>query len=110
VRHFGVRHVCGISALLICFVRYDAGIATSLKILFDSSNCGAAGAGQSDLVLERNEVIALFNLLERLSTSIEVVRRMSLQLLADEDQTGHSPLGAIQDVTETSPLFSMFTK
>lgn len=85
-----------------------AGIATSLKILFDSSNCGAPGAGQSDLVLERNEVIALFNLLERLSTSIEVVRRMSLQLLADEDQAGHSPLGAIQDVTAQHPMFSQF--
>jgi Endoplasmic Reticulum Oxidoreductin 1 (ERO1) len=89
---------------------YFAGIATSLKILFDSSNCGAVGGRQSDLVLERNEVIALFNLLERLSTSIEVVRRLSLQLLADDRQAEHSPLGAIQDITETSPLFSMFTK
>lgn len=90
------------------FQNIAAGIATSLKILFDSSDCGAAGSQRSDLVLERNEVIALFNLLERLSTSIEVVRQMSLQLLTDEAQAGHSPLGAIEAVTEGHPLFSQF--
>lgn len=87
-----------------------AGIATSLKILFDSSDCGANGAAdaaQSGLVLERNEVIALFNLLERLSKSIEVVRQMSLQLLEDNGDQ-HPSLGAIEAVTENTPLFSQF--
>lgn len=32
------------------------------------------------LVLERNEVIALFNTLERLAAAVEVVRDLSLQL------------------------------
>jgi hypothetical protein len=32
------------------------------------------------LQLERNEVIALFNLLERLAAGVEVVRDLSLQL------------------------------
>lgn len=34
----------------------------------------------SGLVLERNEVIALFNTLERLAAGVEVVRALSLQL------------------------------
>lgn len=88
---------------------WGAGVATSLKILFDSSNCGADGLeADSGFRLERNEVIALFNLLERLSTSIEVVRSMSLQLLnGDAD----SELGAIQEVADTHPLFSqMFSQ
>ena len=34
----------------------------------------------SGLVLERNEVIALFNTLERLAAGVEVVRDLSLQL------------------------------
>lgn len=79
-----------------------------MKILFDSSDCGAADISKSDLVLERNEVIALFNLLERLSKSIEVVRRMSLQLLESGEAAPHSPLGAIEAVTENPPLFSQF--
>lgn len=85
------------------------GIATSLKILFDSSDCGVDGSGaDSAFHLERNEVIALFNLLERLSTSIEVVRAMSLQLLEGSGGVG---LGAIQSVADTRPLFSqMFSK
>lgn len=76
------------------------GIATSLKVLFDSSTCGA----ESRLVLERNEVIALFNLLERLSKSIEVVRSMSLQLV--NDTSSGSSLGAIESVAGTHPLFA----
>lgn len=48
------------------------------------------------LHLERNEVIALVNLLERLSKSIEIVRTMSLHLGdSNPDPLG---LGAIQDV------------
>ncbi|EFN52155.1 hypothetical protein CHLNCDRAFT_26991, partial [Chlorella variabilis] len=52
------------------------GIATSLKILFSAEDCG----GGTGLVLERNEVISLFNTLERLAAGVEVVRDLSLQL------------------------------
>ncbi len=59
-----------------------AGIATSLKVLFSADDCaGAQQPGHLEpLRLERNEVIALLNLLERLAQSIEVVRDMSLQV------------------------------
>ena len=50
------------------------------------------------LHLERNEVIALVNLLERLSKSIEVVRTMSLHLA--DSQRHPQGLGAIQDVVQ----------
>ena len=61
------------------------GVATSLKILSDG-----------DLALERNEVIALINLLERLSASVETVRSLSLRLV-DADANDHSinGMGAI---------------
>lgn len=49
------------------------GVATSLKIL-----------SEGDLSLERNEVIALINLLERLSASVETVRSLSLRLAGGE--------------------------
>lgn len=52
------------------------------------------------LHLERNEVIALVNLLERLSKSIEVVRTMSLRL--SDSQQHPQGLGAIQDVVRKS--------
>lgn len=86
------------------------GIATSLKVLFSTEDCAGNGNGNGigaahgkgnslpPLVLERNEVIALVNLLERLSASVEIVRSLSLQL-AD----GHvhpQGLGAIQDLTK----------
>ena len=45
---------------------------TSLKVLFSADDCSGNPANGPQLVLERNEVIALLNLLERLSTSIEV--------------------------------------
>ena len=50
-----------------------------------------------DLALERNEVIALVNLLERLSKSIEIVREMSAQLVSKgiESETR----GAVEDLT-----------
>jgi len=48
-----------------------AGIATSLKVLFSADDCSGNPANGPQLVLERNEVIALVNLLERLSNSIE---------------------------------------
>ena len=47
-----------------------AGIATSLKVLFSADDCSGHPAN-AQLALERNEVIALLNLLERLSNSIE---------------------------------------
>ena len=96
------KHFC--ASLVDC--RYDqlaihafhaAGIATSLKILFSTEDCSSPGSN-SNLHLERNEVIALVNLLERLSKSIEVVRTISLQI-ADAQ---HHPqgLGAIQEVVQ----------
>ncbi|KAI3432253.1 hypothetical protein D9Q98_003814 [Chlorella vulgaris] len=77
------------------------GIATSLKILFSTEDCSGA-AGDKGLRLERNEVIALFNTLERLAAAVEVVRELSLQL----SNGGKHPsgLGAIQDVTGGAPL------
>ena len=75
-----------------------AGIATSLKILFSQEDCDNSTSTVPHLHLERNEVIALVNLLERLSKSIEVVRTMSLQL-ADSHQHPQG-LGAIQDVVQ----------
>lgn len=71
-----------------------AGIATSLKILFTSKSCQGTG-GLQDVILERNEVIALVNLLERLSKSIDIVRDMSSQLV----KAGPA-LGAVQKVTK----------
>eukprot|EP00887_Chlorella_sp_A99_P007988 scaffold12.g7988.t1 len=80
------------------------GIATSLKILFSADDC-SGHAGDAGLVLERNEVIALVNLLHRLSLGVEVVRDLSLQLAAREgfgaaEQARKHPagLGAIQDL------------
>ena len=62
-----------------------AGIATALKILFSSSDCEGhlpnSTSPFSDLVLERNEVIALINTLERFSASLEYYRTMSTDLL-----------------------------
>ena len=56
-----------------------AGIATSLRILFTPTDCVqlVPAQGEPQLQLERNELIALLNLLERLSRSIEVVQQMS---------------------------------
>ena len=72
-----------------------AGIATSLKILFSSDDCSGAPLIKPPLSLEHNEVIALLNLLERLSQSIEVVRTMSAQLLGDAP----SGFGSIGEIT-----------
>lgn len=77
-----------------------AGIATSLKVLFSADDCTGAHPAGPELRLERNEVIALVNLLERLSRSIEVVRDMSLQL-ADPSKHPRG-LGAIEDATHGS--------
>ncbi|KAL3154147.1 hypothetical protein ABBQ32_013672 [Trebouxia sp. C0010 RCD-2024] len=72
------------------------GIATSLKILFSQEDCSNSVSAVPQLHLERNEVIALVNLLERLSKSIEIVRTMSLHL-GDSSQHPQG-LGAIQDL------------
>eukprot|EP00204_Picochlorum_oklahomense_P000794 CAMPEP_0118798906 /NCGR_PEP_ID=MMETSP1161-20130426/1231_1 /TAXON_ID=249345 /ORGANISM="Picochlorum oklahomensis, Strain CCMP2329" /LENGTH=492 /DNA_ID=CAMNT_0006726475 /DNA_START=88 /DNA_END=1566 /DNA_ORIENTATION=+ len=72
------------------------GIATSLKILFSSETCSGS-PGTNNLILERNEVIALVNLLERLSSSVETVRSLSLRLANPGDHP--QGLGAIKDLT-----------
>ena len=53
--------------------------------------------GLPPLVLERNELIALINLLERLSYSVEVVRSLSLQIADGKEHP--QGLGAIKDLT-----------
>jgi len=70
------------------------GIATALKVLFHDAECGVdaamgaalaataaaaapAAAPQAPLILERNEIIALVNLLARLSSSLETVRALA---------------------------------
>ncbi|KAG2497377.1 hypothetical protein HYH03_004535 [Edaphochlamys debaryana] len=63
------------------------GVATALKVLFSSSDCEGAlptAPALSTLALERNEVIALVNLLERFSNSIEYYRVLSAELQAAE--------------------------
>ncbi|GFR42593.1 hypothetical protein Agub_g3523, partial [Astrephomene gubernaculifera] len=59
------------------------GVATALKVLFSSSDCSGAlptSPALSTLVLERNEVIALVNLLERFSASIQYYKELSGEL------------------------------
>lgn len=64
------------------------GVATALKVLFTEEDCqgGQPPVGErlADLRLERNEVIALVNLLERFSKSLEIYRNLSAQLQAQE--------------------------
>ncbi|MEW5302373.1 MAG: hypothetical protein WDW36_005166 [Sanguina aurantia] len=61
------------------------GIATALKILFSSSDCTGAVPAQGSpfavLQLERNEVIALLNLLERFAVALEYYDEMSQDML-----------------------------
>lgn len=61
-----------------------AGVATALKILFSSSDCSGELPAEhqpfAHLHLERNEVIALVNLLERFAASITYYQRLSSQL------------------------------
>lgn len=77
------------------------GIATSLKILFSSDNC-SGGHHEEGLILERNEVIALINFLERLAKAVDIVRSLSLQVVNGEAANHPQGLGAIQDVTHQS--------
>ncbi|KAG2437820.1 hypothetical protein HXX76_005440 [Chlamydomonas incerta] len=67
------------------------GVATALKVLFSSSDCNNAlptSPALSTLALERNEVIALVNLLERFSASIEYYRQLSIDLQVAEGAEG----------------------
>ncbi|GBF89565.1 hypothetical protein Rsub_02283 [Raphidocelis subcapitata] len=65
------------------------GVATALKILFASHDCAAPAPGapappppppSEDLSLERNEAIALVNLLARFSNSLHLHRELSARL------------------------------
>lgn len=72
------------------------GVATALKVLFASNDCGAAaGAGntpfgaaaaggqqEQELTLERNEAIALVNLLARFSNSLQLHKELTARLQA----------------------------
>jgi hypothetical protein len=84
-------------AALLIPLASKKGIATALKILFASNDCGPAGAATlppsqqqpqqhppppDDLTLERNEAIALINLLARFSNSLHKYREMSAALAA----------------------------
>ena len=64
------------------------GVATSLKILFASNNCFERNLQPRELLaalkLERNEVIALVNLLSKLSQGIDAYREMSNKLQESE--------------------------
>ncbi|PSC73520.1 endoplasmic reticulum oxidoreductin-1-like [Micractinium conductrix] len=79
------------------------GIATSLKILFSAEDCSGRPGEVPGMVLERNEVIALFNTLERLAAAVEVVRDLSLQL-SGNGKVHPGGVGAIQGVTGGQPL------
>ena len=75
-------------------IECTTGIATALKILFSSEDCADRGSGQSlqpdaeleGLELERNEVIALINLLERFSAAINYYNQMSQALQSQQPQ------------------------
>lgn len=66
------------------------GIATALKILFSAKDCtGATPASEElpfgeELELERNEVIALVNLLGRFSHSVETYHRLTQELQREQ--------------------------
>lgn len=66
------------------------GIATSLKVLFEEG---------SAMEFDRNEVIALVNLLGRLSESVDTIRRLSVELRAQEAQATGGEYGAIKGLT-----------
>jgi hypothetical protein len=69
-----------------------SGVATALKILFATHDCDAPAPGAAaasppvapdDLSLERNEAIALINLLARFSNSLHLHRELSARLAAE---------------------------
>lgn len=65
------------------------GVATALKILFASDDCFREGLAPTQVLgalnLERNEVIALVNLLTKLAHSVETYREMAQQLQMESD-------------------------
>lgn len=65
------------------------GVATALKILFASDDCFREGLAPTQVLgalnLERNEVIALINLLTKLAHSVETYREMAQQLQMESD-------------------------
>jgi hypothetical protein len=65
-----------------------AGVATALKVLFASKDCDgaapASGSAFADLTLERNEAIALLNLLARFSNSVHLYHELSARLEVEE--------------------------
>jgi hypothetical protein len=62
-------------------------VATALKVLFSSKDCSgeppASGAPFSDLSLERNEAIALVNLLARFSNGLHLYHELAAALAAE---------------------------
>jgi len=91
----GVKHAAPgvhVSAGMCC--AGCAGVATALKILFSSRDCSGELPDTSqlpfgeELVLERNEVIALINLLGRFSHSLETYHVLTAQL---QQQQGVAP-------------------
>ena len=87
--------------LSLSSLHHPSGIATALKILFSSADCNGKLSDGSEasqlgwdglpgLELERNEVIALINLLERFSASITYYHSMSRAL--QSRQPGNKPV------------------
>jgi len=68
------------------------GVATALKILFSARDCQGSTPGAdepfAELQLERNEAIALVNLLARFSNSLQTYHRLSA---AVQQQSGRQP-------------------
>ena len=77
-------------------------------MLFHEEDCASGAGAKPELVLERNEVIALVNLVERLSKAVDIVRRISLDLLERGDSAPHPTLGAIESLTDSEPLFQPY--
>jgi ERO1-like protein alpha len=64
------------------------GVATALKVLFAERSCFAPSLTPAEMLaalkLERNEVIALINLLSKLAQSVAAYRSLSESLLASD--------------------------
>jgi hypothetical protein len=69
-----------------------AGVATALKVLFSARDCQGSSPSAdepfAELQLERNEAIALVNLLARFSSSLQTYHRLSAHM---EQQSGKQP-------------------
>jgi ERO1-like protein alpha len=73
-----------LNACLLC----TTGIATALKVLFSSEDCTGSSTSLPQLRLERNEVIALLNLLERFAASLTYYHQLSAAQLVLEPGSG----------------------